>query len=1139
MRYFKMISIILLCLVLYFQTLSQNCDIHFKNLIAENNLPFNQVTDIIQDRNGFIWFSTFVGLFRYDGYTFIEYRHNPNQTNSLSSNTVKCMFLDGEGVLWIGTLNKGLNKYNSSSDDFTYYKNPFSEKHKDFEQILSICEDTLGVLWIGTAVGVNTFDKSKKKFLDYYHYEKEDTTTIRSSYVYKTYADLNGNIWIGTRNYISKFNRANNNFINYKLINTRGISEIYDDNKGGLWLGTADQGLIKFNRTDGRYKLYQHNKDIQGTLSHNSITKIISDKHNNLWIATEGGGINIFNYSNESFTHLKHDKYDFKSLVNNNVLVLFKDKTNVIWIGTRKGLSKLDNEQKPFCSRAYNFKKWSPILSKKVSAICKDERGNYWVATRGSLFVKYNVKTGKISKYNYKTNIENYNQKSKIVTLYYEKGYLWIGTTGDGLIRYNIANNNFKSFVLPSYLESMDYRNEQQSNFISNNHITHIYKDTDQNYWIGTWRGLNKLKFVNGIPYFTCYKYDPDNPNSISHRTITYIYEDTKRNLWFATLGGGLNKLTSKNRNLVSLQFERFQNKPNDPNSLNNNEINCLFECSNGKFWIGTRGGGLSKMDTKTKKFTSFPFDESGYKHLVTSILEDNNGNLWLGGYGLLKFDTKEKKYTYFTTQNGLSSNYFQPKSCYKNKDGSMLFGLENGILIFHPDSLKMNPFCPEPMITNISLFNKPIIINKKYNNKVLLNENICETKKIILSYKQNFISIYFSAMHFAEPDENQYSYMLEGFDNEWTYNSSDRRFATYTNLEPGKYAFKIKASNNDGIWSNSLKTLEIIVTPPWWKTWWFKFILIFSIGGGSFYFYRYRINQMKKRQLLLKHMVQERTKELHKANNLLKDKHEEIEIQSEELHVLNDNLKNQKEELEQTLFKLRETQTELIQAEKFASIRILTAGIAHEINNPLNFIQTGITVLNELISNNIGDNSSKIMSLTDTIQVGIDRTRAIVEKLIKFNKKSIDKKKSCNLNDIINRCISSFNSILSENIKIVRNYNTENQMIFGVESDLYTVFSNILTNSIHAISGAGRITISTKIENNIFNIEIEDTGCGIAPKNIKRITDPFFTTKAPGHGTGLGMSIALAIIHHHNGTVFYESVIDRGTKVKVCFPVK
>ena len=871
---------------------------------------------------------------------------------------------------------------------------------------------------------------------------------------------------------------------------------------------------------------------------------------------------------------------------------------------------------------------------------------------------------------------------------------LWIGTKSDGLCKFDKETELFTH-----YRHKLD-----DSTSLSYNDIKSICEDSYGGLWVGTDEGLNRMdrhsgKFVRYTKF-----------NSNIKNAIRKIYEDKTGKLWVGTSEGLYRYNRDKNT------FDVFLHDTHDTSTISNNYILSILEDAFGRLWIGTLNG-LNKYNKETQTFTQYHEDDGLPNGAIYGILEDGNNNLWLStNKGVSRFNPQNKTFRNYTIKDGLQAEQFH-RVAYKNTYGRMFFSGPNGYNAFYPDSIFDIEYLPSVVIVDFKIFNKSIRVGEELDTRIILKKNIINTKEIILSYKDYVFSFRFAALDYTSPKDIKYAYIMEGFEKEWNYTSANRRFATYTNLPHGKYTFRVRATNSDGLWSKDETAIEVIITPPFWKTWWFRVMAFLVIVGSLYLWYKSRINNIKRQKKELEQQVKERTAKLEKSYNNVKqlseigneitaslsleliinivyanvntlmnadifgigiynseteaidfentkekaetlafysfnindetwlstwcfknqkevlindfkleykkylpnyslpkegeipesvvyiplnvkekqigvitvqsfnkdaykdyhidilrnigvytaialdnteaynqielqaenlketnvqleESHEETQLLNEELRSANDQLLSQRVELEKTLNKLKETQSHLIQSEKMASVGILTAGIAHEINNPLNFILGGKTGIVNYINENLEDHSDEIMSYISFIDEGINRASAIVKSLNRFNRSSNKQDEKCNVSLIISNCLTMLDNQLKGRIEIKQDYSKKFYKLLGNEGELHQVFLNVLSNAIQAIIEKGTISISTKLENEKIFIQISDTGYGMNEENIKKVFEPFFTTKDPGKGTGLGMSIAYSIIEKHKGSIKYKSEVGKGTTVTITFPV-
>jgi len=565
--------------------------------------------------------------------------------------------------------------------------------------------------------------------------------------------------------------------------------------------------LNKFDKKKEQVTAYQHNSFDQHSLSENTIRSIYVDNAGVMWIGTYFGGLNKFSAVEKQFYHYKNNPADSKSLSNNYVQSIYEDNSGSLWIGTvNGGLNKLDKS-----SDQFTIYKNNPSDPKSLSS-----NSVYWI---------------------YQDN----------------SGMFLVGTYGNGLNNLDKKTEQFKHFKYNPY----------DSTSLSSPLVWTGYEDSSGTLWIGTFGGgLNKFDRLK--EKFKIY-YNSNDSLSISENRITSIYEDKSGYLWIGTYNGGLNKF-DKTRE----QFKRYLHNPKNPKSLSHNTVCSIYEDRFGVLWIGTLGG-LNKFDRKKEEFKHYRKTQGLSNDAVCGILEDDHGNLWLStNEGLSKFNPTNESFRNYDMKDGLQSNEFNTSAYHKNKNGEMFFGGINGFNMFHPDSIRDNPHIPLVVITDFRLFNKSVPIGiDTSNNRLILNKSIIQTKEIELSYNDYILSFEFTALDFQSPEKNKYAYILEGFENEWNYTKANRRFATYTNLDPGEYIFRVKGSNNDGIWNEEGAAIKIIVTPPWWSTWWAYSFYVLFILGLLFSIRKYELNRVGyKHSLDLKKVEAEKLQETDKMKS-------------------------------------------------------------------------------------------------------------------------------------------------------------------------------------------------------------------------------------------------------------------------------
>jgi ligand-binding sensor domain-containing protein len=825
-------------------------DYKIEHLSIEQGLSQNTVRSIIQDSRGFLWFATEDGLNRYDGYKLKVYRHNPLDSNSLSDNFIWVLYEDTKGGIWVGTNNGGLNKFDSENERFIQYQyNPNDPYSISNNNIRAIFEDQSGMLWIGTeGGGLNKYDSKKNRFV------RINISSVNSSPPNNIFAIIDnyeGGLWLGTDRGLAKFLGKKNQFINYSVTpsalnnSNNVINALLIDDDGKIWIGT-DAGIYQFNQSSGKFNKFVLASPQYSNVIGVEINCITKDRTGNIWIGSGGSGILLI--KKNSIIALYHSISNISSLSSNHITAITEDNTGIIWVGTTEGgINKIDSKENKFVHYKHDPFNSNSLSYSTIRSIYQDYNGVLWIGTLEGGLNQLNRNTNEYLHYKYDPNVLSSISDNTITSILRTKnGEFWVGTWGGGLEK---AEFNKSSTKILGFKHFRNNPNDPLS--INSNIIQAIYEDSKGRLWIGTGLGLDLFDRSNNV--FVHFVYQADNFKSLSDNKIqsNCIYEDHSGNLWIGTWNG-LNKLVlpqgveNSSNDYSKVIFERFYSEPNNPNSLSNSRILSIYEDRNGVLWIGTYGGGLNKIifNKKTgEKFIKRFTERDGLANdIIYGILGDDEGNLWLStNNGLSKFKPSSENFQNYYEGEGLQSNQFYWGACYKGSEGELFFGGINGFNSFFPSKLKFNTHIPPIYFTDFQIFNKSISVNEKNSP---LKKSIEYTKEITLDYDKNVLTFEFVALDYSYPHENKYSYIMENFDRDWVI-AGRRYFATYTNLDPGEYIFKVIGSNNDGIWNKNGSSIKLIINPPFWRTWWFILLSVFIVGGSVFLFIQMHIRDL------------------------------------------------------------------------------------------------------------------------------------------------------------------------------------------------------------------------------------------------------------------------------------------------------
>ena len=871
-RILKCLSIFIPLIIAENYTFGQNTNLVFREVSKSQGLSNVFVNAILQDKQGFLWIGTWNGLDRYDGNKFKVYKSVENDSSTLFSDGIMRLAEDNNDRIWI-ICHTGLSMYDKNKDRFVRICPNDSSIGNTFTRLLV---DSKGILWIGTnnegiwTLPVNDstdFSKIKPRFKQYKHDNKNPNSISTNSISY-IYEDRKFNIWINADNkIIDRYNPQTDNFDHYP-INIPGIEKQtgivtlqLEDSAGLYWFGSLGAGLISWDKEHNVFKQYLY-KLGKNSLSANMVTHVRQAKDGILWISTDGGGISFYDKKTGLFDYCKNETTNPNSLSSNAINLTFEDRSGVIWIGTfNMGLNKFE-------ATTTNFKLYKPnpfdknsLSNKSATSILEDKDGNFWIGTDGGGLNFWNNRTKNFKHFLHDPSNPNSISGNVVVSLAEDfEGNIWIGTYTKGLNCYKRKEDKF-----------IRYTNTPGDNYsLSHNNVWALLEDSKHNLWIGTLEGTLNL-FDRKTNRFYYYKNNPNDPGSFVEVYTTDLFEDSRHCLWIATSGGlemvELDKYDFK-KSFPKLHFNHYRHNTM-MNSISTNNISCIYEDHERNMWFGANSGGLNKLNIKTNEFTIFTEKDGLPDNTIRRILEDNDNNIWVSTEkGISKFDPKRKIFCNYDIANDLQ-NYSFSNASFKSKDGRLFFGGTNGLIAFNPRSLTTNIIPPQVVLIDFKIYNRSVTVGQAINGNIILTQSITESKGLTLSHKENFFSFEFASLDFMSPEKNRYAYKMEGFDKDWIY-SGDKREATYTNLDPGKYILHVKGSNNDGIWNETGTSIQIIITPPFWKTWWFYGLVVVVIGGIGFSVYRLRVWQLLMREKELKKSVDEALARIKVLNGLI-----------------------------------------------------------------------------------------------------------------------------------------------------------------------------------------------------------------------------------------------------------------------------
>jgi ligand-binding sensor domain-containing protein/serine phosphatase RsbU (regulator of sigma subunit) len=792
---------------------------------AYDGISQSKITCLFQDSRGFLWIGTEDGLNRFDGYEFVTYSHQPNDTNSISNNYINAICEDKQGFLWIAT-NKGLNNLDLNTGKIAIYRhNPKNSKSVSDDAIYNVYIDKQNTLWVKTQRFLEKFDPKTNSFKHFNHYHYL-FNYISSNIRLPLFEDSKGRMWIGTKDGLNYFDRDLSLFDRYislqfnkNSISSDEVLSICEDSKGNLWIGTSN-GLNKFNAEKKDFKHYFPEINEKLISLGNKINALYLDNDNLLWVGTSAG-LYIFDIHKETFFQPTSFNNELFKLP---VQSIIRDKSGVVWIGSQNGLIKINTQKRKF--KLYGLKQALVKLpSYNIGAMVAPDNNLLLFSVYGEGLALYNFQTStvKFLKYPGKGNIpENY-----IYTIYQHRDGMYYLGTENGITVLDIAKGVFRNLSINSNILGSD--------FLLQNKINGIAAYDENNLWIASSYGL--LNYNIQESRVSGYFYNLENQASISHNRVNCVYVDKNKLIWVGT-ENGLDTYNSENQ-----IFKRSKDIYKNKNLLSATSVFCIQEDLTGFIWVGT-ASGLNKINLKDSTVTLYTEQEGLSDNLIYAIQVDLHNNIWVStNKGINFIDPRKNVIRNYDIYDGLQDYEFNFNSSCKNKNNELFFGGISGFNRFHPDSLKENQYIPPVIITSIELITDKgkIVIKNPFQ------------KRISIPFGTHLFTVNFSALDFTLPEKNNFAYKFySDSENDWI-NLGTKHSATFSNLKPGKYTLKVKGSNSDYVWNNEGISVDFYIDSPFWLKpqayYIYGFILVIILLG----IYRYRTYSLRKTNKILK----------------------------------------------------------------------------------------------------------------------------------------------------------------------------------------------------------------------------------------------------------------------------------------------
>ncbi len=1047
----------------------------FDRLSTASGLSQSTVFKIIQDKRGFLWFATADGLNRYDGHSFVIYRHDPGNANTLSGSDISSLAEDADGNLWVAARSSGLNKIDLKTGKIIR----FTQKYQgiDFSSITisSLLKvDNHRIFAAAVGIGLLVFDTQSNKFLSS---ESEITQPLVKDAV-RLYKHSNGSIWLGTKtgqlvSYGGKRVFIPFDFSGKSMSTTFRVRALFETQNGDLLVGTEGKGLFRFNPQNQRFtNVFYWAKD---PLSRqNIVSSLVRDALGNLWIGTDNG---IYTLKGEDFTrprHIPSNPDPELGISSFSVMSLFTDSNRNTWIGTwEAGLNISFFQKSRFSVLRYKPNTFQGLLSNKVTSLSAGNEQGVWLGSNVGLSF-FNHKTGQVKHLVNEADANKLNVTTGFdVNLLHAMpdGSVWVCAWGKGLFH----------FTPPKELKSYPFRlGESGMNWTSSM--------LDGNRLIlGT---QNKGLFAFDLATKSFYNpFGSFSELELRNKNINSILKSKDGRIWVGTTMQGVYVFDPKSKKIT--HFERT----NLANSLKYNHITCIREDRQGRIWVLTNGGGLHLFLGDSRGFKVFTVADGLGSNTLRGMEEDKKGDLWLTtNGGISKMDAQTFKFVNYDDADGLQGKEFIVTAHAKNKQGWLFFGGVNGLNYLKSDSLRMRLEVPQVYLTGLKIFNKSVAVGAPESP---LTSDLPDLKVLVLQPEQSVFSLDFVAIEYQRPKNNRYAYMLEGFDKDWN-NVGTQRTATYTNLSPGKYTFKVKATNSDGVWGENPVELQIEVLPPWYRTWWAYLLYFLTLAGIVFAFMReIQIRESFRTDLRLKEIEKERIKEL--------------------------------EQIKTSFF----------------------TNISHELRTPLTLIISPIEKYFLKNSSLPKEQEGRLKSIHQNAQ----KLLRLINQLLDLSKIEAGKQHPIIAkHDMISQLVQivqGFESYaLQKQISLKYEFPVDSLWVYYDADIVEKCLSNLLSNAFKHTPEDGKIGVVLELDEVFIGtisqvrkvkIKVIDTGRGISEAHLPHVFDRFYQIPDAVHvvGTGVGLSLCKELMQLHLGEIHVRSQLGAGSVFSLHFPVE
>ena len=1013
---------------------------------------------------------TDVGLDKYDSYQVKKYRQSARLPGSISSDILTCIYEDKDNNLWFGTYN-GLNLYSPAKDNFQVFKkNSANSNSLNSNCITGIVEDKKGNLWVVTDGScLNRWDPASQSFMRYPFDSQRHRLSVRPSRM--AAVDSRGYIWVGSLSPgITRFDPESGLFTKFDdpviEFNDYSYKSLYIDKQDKVWIATDGIGFFSYDPATNKFEHFGIKGDGHGT-NLNFILDIIPEDDRFLLLAVDQGGINRFDKLTGRFDYIMYENTNDYGLNNNGIWCFHRDKEGILWIGTSGGGINYYNPKKErFNLFTHNSNNPNSLSYNFTGSLFEDHEGRIWIGTDGGGVNVYDPKTGNFEIF--KNDPRNpYSISGNVIRgIAEDKDHdMWIGTWDAGLNKYQRKTGRFIHY-LPD---------KKDPSSISNKTIWNLFIDHNNTLWISIYNiGIDLFDLKKGVT--KRFRYNPDDQGSLSASNSWFFYEDHENKMWICTQNG-LDIYDSQTHTFKALNFP-------------DNDIGAFYKDKSGYIWVGTNTRGLYLCNQDGTVLKNYDMSNILPNNRIHAITQDKKGDIWISSnLGISRLNPDIQSVKNYSKEDGLQGDQFYQQSFLRTREGELYFGGYSGLNSFFPDSLKDNDFIPPVYITDFQIFNKPVVYAVP---GAQFQTHISEAKEIKLNWDQSVFSFSFAAINYVHPKKNQYSYIMEGFEKDWNFTDASRRYVTYTNLDPGDYTFRVRASNNDGVWNNTGTSLKIIILPPWWKTLWFKILVLSVIVFTVITVFRSRVQQLKNQKILLEKSVAIKTAELNELN---------------------------------------------ASKDKFFSI------IAHDLKNPFNTIIGFSEMMKESIRLN---DSATFYEYTVMINTSAVQTLRLLENLLEWansqRRKITFTPVPVNIGELVKDEFVMVDEMATGKSIDLKNYVNDSLTVVADKNMLRTILRNLITNAVKFTHKNGHVEVNAITSDDHVEIAVSDNGIGMSQETISKLfrIDANLSTRGTENekGTGLGLFLCKDFVEKHNGKIWVESQEGKGSTFKILLPL-